>query len=57
LKQIIKYIDDILFTLGVISLSFGGFLIYIPVGLGILGICLMTYSFMFAKAAARGGGK
>jgi hypothetical protein len=57
LKQIIKYIDDILFTLGVISLSLGGFLIYIPAGFGILGICLMAYSFMFAKEAARGGGK
>jgi len=56
IKQLIKYLDDIFFIFGVIFLSLAGFLVYIPIGFFILGICFMAYSFIFAKSAAKGGG-
>jgi hypothetical protein len=56
LKRLIKYLDDILFIFGVVFLTLGGFLLYLPVGFFILGICCMAYAFIFAKAAAKGGG-
>jgi uncharacterized membrane protein len=57
IRQLAKFIDDILFLLGVIFLTTGGFLIYIPVGFFILGICCIAYAFIFARSAAmkRGG--
>jgi hypothetical protein len=56
--KLLKYIDDILFALGVIFLSLGGFMIYIPAGFITLGVCCIAYAFIFARAAtARGGGR
>jgi Ca2+/Na+ antiporter len=49
LKKLAEYMDDILFTLGVIFLSLGGFLICIQVGFFILGVCCIAYAFIFAK--------
>jgi hypothetical protein len=57
IKHLLKYLDDILFIFGVIFLTLGGFLIYLPIGFFILGICCMAYSFIFAKSVAvKGGG-
>jgi len=55
LKRLTKYLDDILFLFGVIFLTLGGFLIYMPIGFFILGICCMAYAFIFAKAATKRG--
>ena len=57
MKRLNKFIDDILFLFGVIFLSLSGFLIYIPTGFFILGICCMAYAFIIAKSKVeRGGG-
>jgi hypothetical protein len=50
--KLLNHIDDILFALGAILLSAGGFLIYPPAGIIILGICCMAYGLIYAKAAA-----
>jgi len=49
LKKLTKYIDDILSIFGIIFLSLGGFIIYIPIGFFILGVCCIAYAFIFAK--------
>lgn len=56
LKRLTKYIDDLLFVLGVVFLALGGFLVYVPVGFFILGVCCMAYAFIYAKSAVRRGG-
>jgi hypothetical protein len=52
-----KHIDDILFALGAILLSAGGYEIYPPAGIIILGACCMGYAFIYARAAAKKGGR
>jgi uncharacterized membrane protein len=54
LKQLAKYIDDILFTLGVFFLSLSGFLVYIPAGFFILGVGLIVVALIIARAQKRG---
>lgn len=51
-----KYIDDIFFTAGVGFISAGGFMIYVPAGFIILGICCIAYAFIFARITVKGGG-
>jgi hypothetical protein len=57
LKKLLNHIDDILFALGAILLSVGGFLIYVPAGIFILGAGCIAFSFILANAAMpkRGG--
>jgi hypothetical protein len=55
LKILIKHIDDISLILGTFFLTFGGFLIWQPVGFIILGIAFIAYSFIFARTIKGGG--
>jgi hypothetical protein len=50
LEWLIKCIDDILFLLGVIFLSLAGFLIYVPLGFMILGICCVACALIINKS-------
>jgi hypothetical protein len=50
--KLLNHIDDILFALGAAFLSLGGYEIYPPAGIIILGICCMAYGLIYAKAAA-----
>jgi hypothetical protein len=44
-----KYIDDFLVIVGVSSLALGVFLIYIPAGYIVLGLCLIALAFLIAR--------
>jgi hypothetical protein len=44
-----KFADDIFLIIGIILLSKGFFIIYIPAGYITLGICLITFAYLIAK--------
>lgn len=48
-NALLKCIDDILLVAGIILLSKGVFLIYIPAGYITLGICFIAFAFFIAK--------
>lgn len=55
LKLLLIHVDDISFIIGTFFLTFGGFLIWHPIGFIILGIAFIAYSFIFARTIKGGG--
>ncbi|MCM3455434.1 hypothetical protein M3685_16030 [Heyndrickxia oleronia] len=49
MKFILKYIDDLLLTIGLVLLSIGVFQIYLPAGYITLGICFIAIAYFYAK--------
>ncbi len=49
MKQILKYLDDLLFLAGIASLTYAGFLCHEIAGFMVLGVGLIAYSVMIAR--------
>lgn len=50
-KTIKEIIEDALLIIGIVLISTGAFLIYVPAGFIVLGICILAFAYFFAKGS------
>lgn len=55
MKQLKNHVEDLMFAAGAAALSAGGFFIRLPVGLFILGACLVAGAFIVGGAKRKRG--
>lgn len=49
MKKISSFLDDIFLLIGTLFLSYGVFMIWIPLGFIVLGLCFIGFAYLIAK--------